>query len=59
MIMSIPQLICCGIDMKTEILHDHAAQCARAPHASPWAPPVSPRMALTVTTHHLSRGGGG
>ena len=36
--------------MKTEILHDHAAQCARAPH-------VSRRTALTVTTvttHHLS-----
>jgi len=25
MIMEIPQLICCGISMKSEILSDHAA----------------------------------
>ena len=31
MIMSIPQLISCGISMKSEILLDHAAPGARAP----------------------------
>jgi hypothetical protein len=45
MIMVIPQLICCGITMKTEITRDHAV---------PWARPlrVEPRTALTVTTRH-------
>jgi hypothetical protein len=45
MITEIPQRICCGISMKTEILSDHAAPCARGPRASP-------RTALTVTTDH-------
>jgi hypothetical protein len=30
MIVEIPQLICCGISMKSEILSDHAAPCAGA-----------------------------
>jgi hypothetical protein len=30
MIMEIPQLICCGISMKSEILSDHAAPRADA-----------------------------
>jgi len=39
MIVEIPQLICCGISTKSEILHDHAALGARALRAlSPRAP---------------------
>jgi hypothetical protein len=43
MIVVIPQLICCGISTKSEILRDHDAPLARAPR-------VSPRMGIT---HHL------
>jgi hypothetical protein len=45
MIMWIPQLICCGIHMKSEIPVDRAAPCARVPRASP-------RTGPTVTTRH-------
>jgi hypothetical protein len=45
MIVVIPQLICCGITMKSEILRDHDAPLARAPR-------VSPRMGIT---HHFVR----
>jgi hypothetical protein len=47
MIMWIPQLICCGIHMKSEIPVDHVAPGMRASH-------LSPLKALTPTTHHLS-----
>jgi hypothetical protein len=43
--MVIPQLICCGITMKSEITRDHAAPGARAPRPSS-------RTALTATTRH-------
>jgi hypothetical protein len=43
MIVEIPQLISCGISMKSEITVDHAAP-ARAPRRSP-------RTALAGTTH--------
>jgi hypothetical protein len=49
MIVKIPQLICCGIHMKTEIPVDHAGAYARAPRASQ-------RTAPTVTTHHKVNG---
>jgi hypothetical protein len=45
MIVVIPQLICCGITTKSEILRDHDAPLARAPR-------VSPRMGVT---HHFVR----
>jgi hypothetical protein len=48
MIMVIPQLISCGITMKSEILLDRVAPGARA--ACPGR-----RKALTVTTHHSSQ----
>jgi hypothetical protein len=48
MIMVIPQLICCGITMKTEINRDHAVPWARALRAGP----RTARTALTVTTRH-------
>jgi hypothetical protein len=48
MIAETPQLICCFISTKTEILRDHAAPCARPPRGSP-------PTALTLTTHHLSQ----
>ena len=44
MIMVIPQLICCFISTKSEILSDYAAPRARAPRASP-------RTAPMVTMH--------
>jgi hypothetical protein len=45
MITETLQPITCFISAKSEILHDSAAPCARAPGASP-------RTALTVTTRH-------
>jgi len=48
MIMVIPQLISCGITMKSEILLDRVAPGARAARAGR-------RKALTVTTHHSSQ----
>jgi hypothetical protein len=45
MIMWIPQLISCGIHMKSEITVDHAAPGARAPRPGP-------RTALAGTTRH-------
>ncbi len=45
--MWIPQLISCGIHMKSEILCDHAAPRARVPRASARTAPI-------VTAHHLS-----
>jgi hypothetical protein len=45
MIMEIPQPICCGISMKSEILRDHDPPRAGAPRASV-------RKALTIPTHH-------
>jgi hypothetical protein len=51
MIMWIPQLIRCGIHMKSEIPVDRAAAGARSPRGSP-------RMALTLTMHHFSNGMG-
>ena len=41
--MEIPQLICCGVSMKSEITRDYAAACARGPRASL-------NTALTVTS---------
>ena len=49
MIMWIPQLIRCGIHMKSEISVDSSAPCARAPR-------VRPRTGLTVTTHQSDNG---
>ena len=49
MITEIPQRITCRFSTKSEIPSDHAAPGAREPRASP-------RMPLTVTTHHLSHG---
>jgi hypothetical protein len=46
MIMRIPQLISCGIHMKSEIPLDRAAPGARVPRVS--------RRALTVATRHFS-----
>jgi hypothetical protein len=45
MIMVIPQLISCGITMKSEILDDYAAPFAPGALAGPGA-------ALSGTTHH-------
>ena len=49
MIVLIRQLICCGINTKSENLSDQAAPHARVPCASR-------RADLKVTTHHMSHG---
>jgi hypothetical protein len=49
MIVLIRQLICCGINTKSENLSDQAAPHARVPCASR-------RVNLKVTTRHMSHG---
>jgi len=51
MIVEIPQLIWCGITMKSEITLDHAAPGARAPRLAR-APRAGLHTPLTVTTRH-------